>query len=244
MIRRLVPVIALAAMIVACGSPLQRAVNSLVEQARLDDPQVSATYNDNKDLLESAEAVPLWIDLLQNNDSPKVQRWAASILGNIGDESSLSALAGAVSSSNREVREAAVDSLRQFDPAMASGAFVQVLQTGNRDGQAAALGEMSRLQIQDPGAVAAIAAVAGSGDELMGTNALNTLADIGDDEAVAAIVAIAGDTSQSMRLRSHAIDMLGHVENATVADKVQELIGALRNEEGAEELLSKARGLS
>ena len=98
--------IVLLALCGACGSPLERAAGRLVEQARLDDPQVNETYQQNKELLESPEAVPLWIETLQSDDSPKVKRWAAVLLGNIGDETALPALTAALSADDRDLRDA------------------------------------------------------------------------------------------------------------------------------------------
>lgn len=244
MTRRLIALFALAVLAIGCGSPLENAVSSLVEQARLDDPQVSATYGDNRELLESAEAIPLWVDTLQNDESPKVKQWAATILGNIGDASALPALADAMSMGDRDVREACVNSIKQFDSELASGAFVRVLQTGHRDATAVALGEMSRLEVHDAQAVDAVATVARSGDELVGNTAVNTLSDIGGDGAVDALATIVGDATVPMRVRSHALDTLGRMDHPMVGSKLEELVEQLSNEDGADELLTRARELS
>ncbi len=244
MTRRLIALSALAALAIGCGSPLENAVGSLVEQARLDDPQVSATYSDNRELLESVEAIPLWIDTLENDESGKVKRWAATILGNIRDPSALPALADAMSAGDRDVREACVNAIKQFDAAQASGAFVRVLETGSRDATAVALGEMSRLEAHDPKAVGAVSAVAMAGDELVGNTAVNTLGDIGGDAAVDALGEIVGDSGVPMRVRSHALDILSRTDSPMVAGKLEELVERLGNEEGTEELVAKARELS
>ena len=174
--RRAIAALALAAFAVACGSPLQNAANRLIEQVRLGDPLANQTYTENEELLLSAEAVPIWTDALENSDSPQVQAWAAQMLGAIGDESTLPVLAAAMAG-NRDVRDAAVDAIRQFPDAPAGSAFVMALESGNRDAEATALAQISRLET--PEAVDVVAGIAGRGDSLTSRSALVTLGDIG-----------------------------------------------------------------
>ena len=60
--RRAIGALTLLAVTVACGSPVQRATNKLMEQVRLGDPLARETYEEDKDLLLSSEAVPIWTE--------------------------------------------------------------------------------------------------------------------------------------------------------------------------------------
>ena len=93
--QRQLAVILLASVLAACGTPLENATSTFKEQVRLGDPDAQQTFADNRELFESAEALPIWLDALANADSPQVQLWAATLIGNIGDSSALPALADA-----------------------------------------------------------------------------------------------------------------------------------------------------
>jgi len=238
--RRVIGAFVLMVLTVACGSPVQKAANKLIEQVRLGDPLAQQTYAQQKDLLESAEALPIWIEALQNGDSPQVKEWAAQILGNIGDPSALQALAGALSGP-RNVRDAAVAAIKQFPEDQAAAAFVAALESGERDGQAVALAQLSRLRPEE--AVEAVAAIAASDDELLSRTAIDTLGDIGGDAAAEALVALVIDPQIGVDSRRQALMNLGRVERAEA--QIQEAIASLEaaDDEASSDLLKAAKAL-
>ena len=233
--RRLLAALLLASLTVACGSPLENAAGAFMEQIRLGDPAAQQTYAENRELLESAEALPIWTDAVANADSPQVRRWAATLIGNIGDESSLPALSAAMSDA-REVRDAAIDAIGQFEPAAAAGAFASALSEGSRDAQTPALAALARMGADADPAIDAIAAAAGSDESIVANTAVNTLGDIGTDNAVAALSAMATDTAVDMGRRRSAIQALQRVENPAAAAALTEIGAAIAEEEGADDL--------
>lgn len=233
--RRLLPAILLAALTVACGSPLENAAGAFMEQIRLGDPAAQQTYAENRELLESAEALPIWTDAIANADSPQVRRWAATLLGNIGDEASLPALAAAMSDS-RDVRDAAIDAIGQYEPPAAAGAFASALTDGERDAKTPALAALARMGADADPAVDAIAAAAGSPESIIASTAVNTLGDIGTDSAVAALAAMATDTAVDMDRRKSVIQALQRIENPGAAAALTEIGTAIAEEEGADDL--------
>lgn len=239
MYRRTVPLLVLS-LTVACGTPLENTSSQLLEQVRLGDPRAQQTYADNKELLESPEALPIWLRALEEDDSAQVQEWAAQMLGNIGDPRALPALARAMSGA-RNVRDAAADAIRQFDDQQATDAFVAVLTEGSRDAKALALAQISRTG--GTSAVQPVADVAAGDDELLAGTALNTLGDIGTAEAAAALAAIASDASIDEGRRSAAITNLGRIEAEGAAAMIEQVVAALADQEGAEALLAQAQAL-
>lgn len=235
--RRAIGALALLALTVACGSPVQRAANKLMEQVRLGDPLARQTYEEDKDLLLSPEAVPIWTEALQSSDSPQIKEWAAQLLGDIGDESSLPVLAAALSEP-RNVREAAVAAIKQFDDDQACDAFVLALESGELDAQAVALPQISRLKASR--AVPAVAIVGRSSDELVSRTAIDTLGDIGDSTAAEALVAMVTDDALQAESRAQALLNLKRIEGAE--DQLQAVLAALEEseDETAASLLEQA----
>lgn len=217
--RRVIAALALLAFTVACGSPLQNAARTLFEQISLDDPAAPATFEENKELFLSPEAVPLWVEALESNDSAKVRVWAAEILGRIGDESSLPTLAASMSDS-RDVRDAAVNAIRQFPEDQAGRAFVQAIEEGNREAQGAGLAQISRLEAVD--AVPAVALIAASGDVMISRTAIDTLGDIGDGAAAEALAALVTKTDLDSGCRRQAMLNLNRIEGT------EELVATVR----------------
>lgn len=235
--RRAIGALTLLALTVACGSPVERATNKLMEQVRLGDPLARETYEENKDLLLSAEALPIWTEALQNNDSPQIKQWAAQLLGDIGDESSLPVLAAALSET-RDVREAAVAAIKQYDDQQACDAFVLALESGEREAQAVALPQISRLKASR--AVPAVATVGRSDDELVSRTAIDTLGDIGDSTAADALAAMVTDAELGAASRAQALRNLRRIEGAE--DKLEAALAALQeaDDETAAALLEQA----
>lgn len=229
--------IALALLAVACGSPLENTSSELIEQVRLGDPLAEETYAENRELLESEEALPIWMDALENHQSPQVRQWAARMLGNIGDPEAIPALAAAMSQ-GRDVRDAAVTAIKQFPEEQAVEAFVMVLSEGNREAKSVALTQVSRLGADE--AIPAVAAVAAEGAGILSETATNTLGDLGSDEAAAALATLILDDSLSDETRESAIINLGRVDSEGAAEHVEIVISGLE-EEGAEDLLARAR---
>lgn len=229
-------VLVLAFAVAACGSPVENATATLIEQVRLGDPLAQQTYAENQELLESEEAFSIWMDTLRNSDSPQVQSWAAQMLGNIGNPEALPALAEAMDGS-RGVRDAAVGAIRQFEQEQSTEAFVTVLENGSRDAQAIALAQLSRVGGDD--AIDAVQTVAMSGDPLLGTTATNTLGDIGSPAAASALADMASDPALPADVRSSAIANLARLDS--VDEEMARVIASLEAEEGADELLAQAQ---
>ena len=231
--RNRLPLIVLALAIVACGSPLDNASSSFIEQVRLGDPAAQQTYAENRELMESAEALPIWTDALANADSPQVQVWAATLIGNIGDPSALPALATAMEVS-RDVRDAAVSAIGKFDVDAAVGAYVLAVESGNREAQAGALAALSRMGSEASGAVPAVAGLATSGQALIADTAINTLGDLGSDEAAAALGGIAMSATVDMDLRARAIQSLRRIESDVATATLAAVATAVADEAAAQ----------
>lgn len=233
--QRQLAVILLASLLAACGTPLENATNTFKEQVRLGDPDAQQMFSDNRELFESAEALPIWLDALANADSPQVQRWAATLIGNIGDSSALPALADAMSG-NRAVRDAAIDAIGRFDAEDAAGAYALALQSGSRDAQAPALAALARMGPDAASAVKAIGTAAAASEALIANTAVSTLADIGTDGAVASLADLATNTGLDVARRRNAIKSLQRVDSEAAAAALAEISIALADEEGADEL--------
>lgn len=233
--RRVLAIVILTGLLVACGTPLENAMSTFVEQVRLGDPAAQQTYADNRELLESAEAVPMWVEQLETAEAPAVKRWAANILGNVADESSVQALSNAMSDANRDVRDAATDAIAKFDPEIASRAYADALD-GSRDAQAAALAAIARMGSDAQGAVDAVANLASQGGDLLADTAMNTLADIGSAEAATELGNLAMNTSLSMEQRVHAVQALQRVDDPAAQEVLSQVSAAIAEEEGADEL--------
>ncbi len=242
MIRRFPLVLAL--LVAACGSPLENASQLLVEQVRLGDPLAQQTYDENIEILESAEALPIWLDTLANDESDQVKEWAAQIVGNIGDASALPALTAAMSDS-RDVRDAAVAAIRQFDDTAAAGAFAQALANGSRDAQIASLSQLSRLETGAELAVGAVAVTAASSDELVARTSVDTLSDIANDEACAALAGVVTNSAVSVEMRAYGLSALGRIQNDASAAQIDTVVAALQDsdDDAAADLLAQARAL-
>jgi len=233
--QRQLAVILLASVLAACGTPLENAASTFKEQVRLGDPDAQQTFSDNRELFESAEALPIWLDALENADSPQVQRWAATLIGNIGDASALPALATAMSSS-RPVRDAAIDAIASFEVEEAAGAYAMALREGTRDAQAPALAALARMGADAASVVKAVATVAAADDSLIAKTAVNTLADIGTDGSAASLADLATNVALDMDRRRSAIQALQRIDSEAAAAQLAEIATVLADEEGADEL--------
>jgi len=225
---------------IACGSPVDNATSTLIEQVRLGDPLAQSTYAENKELLESAEAVPIWISVLQTDESASVQQWAAQILGTVGDEAALPALVSAMSA-QRDVRDAAVDAIRQFPDEVAARAFSDALQSDNRDARVTALGQLGRLG--DASATAAVVESIHSGEPLVAQTAINTLGDLGGADAAAALGDLVLNADMESDMRSAALSNLGRLDPAVAGGQIERVIAALEEQEDASGLLDAARSM-
>lgn len=223
---------------IACGSPVENATSTLIEQVRLGDPLAQSTYAENKELIESEEAVPIWIAELQGAEDIQVRVWAAQILGSTTPESALPALVGAMADV-RDVRDAAIDAIRRYPDETAVQAFSDALQSDSRDAQAAALGQLARLG--NTSATAAVAGVARGDNPLVAQTAVNTLGDLGGPDAAAALGEMVVDSSLSMDIRSAALSNLGRIDAELAAAQLETIVTALEGQEDAAELLEAAR---
>jgi len=233
--QRQLAAILLTTVLAACGTPLENAASTFKEQVRLGDPDAQQTFSDNRELFESAEALPIWLDALENADSPQVQRWAATLVGNIGDPSALPALADAMSG-NRALRDAAIDAIGRFDATEAAGAYVDALENGSREAQAPALAALARMGPDAASAVPAIATAVAATEALIANSAVNTLADIGTDGAAESLADLATNTALDMNRRRSAIQALQRIDSELATAKLAEISTVLADEEGADEL--------
>lgn len=240
MMRRSLFLLTLTLAASACGSAAENAVSTLIEQVRLGDQRAAATYEENKELIDSAEVRPIWIEALRADESPAVRTWAAEILGASGDASALPELVAAMSS-EREVRDAAVDAIRSFPTEQAAAAFADALRNGNRDAQVTSLGQIARLGGDT--ATEAVVAAARSGDDLVSKTAVNTLGDLATDAAAAALGALIIDAALDPQLRTSAVSNLGRIESSAASDHLAAAIEILTGQAGAEELLAAAQQL-
>ncbi len=240
MIRRTLATLLLVAT-AACGSATDAAVNEVIEQVRLGDPLAQRNYAENKELLESAEAVPRWVDALATHESPAVQKWAAQMLGNIKDPTTIAALTSALGSS-REVRDAAAAAIGGFSEEEAIDAYIAAVESDDRDAQTTALSLISRLPL--PAAVPAVAGLARAGG-LVGKQAINTLGDIGDATAAEQLAQIALDGALEGDVRAAALQTLGRIEGDAASGQLDSLVESLdaASDEASAELLETARGL-
>lgn len=230
-------VVVLAALgtVAACAGPTESAVNEIVEQVRLDDPAAQSTYAQNRELLESEEALPLWIDYLENDSDPDVRRWAAIALGNIGDPEAVPALTAGLHG-ERDVREAATGALSQIGEEEAAAAFADALaaEDASRDTRIHCLVQLARMENADH--IDDIVEVARSSDSLVAETAINTLGDIGSEEAVKPLGEIATDPSTDPAIRRAAIINLGRIGGEAARAELEAVQAALEGEENAEEL--------
>ena len=238
--KRLLVTLVSAFVAVACGSPMENAVNTLKEQVRLGDPLAQSTFAENQELLTSPDAVPLWLAALATDESDNVKAWAAQILGNGKDPRALDALTTALDDS-REVRDAAVSAIRQFDDEVAAQAFANGLQSESRDALAVCLAQLGRLQ--RPESIPAVAAAARSPHVLIAKEAVGTLSAIGGQRTVEPLRTIATDASLPIEIRRPAIINLGRIEDQSAVDALQAVADALQ-EQGDDELLDLSRETS
>jgi HEAT repeat protein len=241
MYRRFVGAIVLLLLAVGCGSPAQRAVNELIGQVALDDPQASVTYNENREILESAEALPLWIAALQTSASPEVQTWAARLLGRIGDPEAVPVLSEALQNGQRDVQEAAASALMLIGEEQAEEAFIAAIKDGNRDAKIHCL-----IQLESMGslnAIPAIAEAAKADDALLASSAVTALAGIGSPAAAAPLADLAIDWTVAPDVRQAAVLALGRLAGTgpEVAENLQRVVTEIEGQEGIEELQALAQ---
>ena len=242
MYRRLIGTVVLLLLAVGCGSPTQRAVNQLIEQVALDDPMASVTYNENREALESAEAMPLWIAALQTSASPQVQTWAARLLGRIGSPEAVPALIDALQNGERDVQAAAASALLLIGEDEAEEAFIASLSEGNRDAKIHCLIELEKM-----GSEKAIAAIAETArlpeDALLASSAITALAGIGSPLAATPLADLAIDWTVAADIREAAIIGLGRLAGTgpEVAENLQRIVTEIEGQEGIEELQALAQ---
>lgn len=220
-----------------CASNTESAVNELIEQVRLQDPQAMMSYQETQELVESPEALPLWIEALENDPSAEVKEWAARLLGRIGDPQAAPALTEALDGP-RKVREAAGASLLQIGEEEAEAAFIEALKNGSRDAQIYCLVELERLGSSD--AAPAIADVVRDGDPFAAQTAVNTLGGLDVPTSAEALAGLAADTSLPEDIRRQTISNLGRLSVAEADQHLEQLV-ALLEEQGEGELAAAAR---
>ena len=224
---------------VGCAGGSGGPLSTLMDQVRLDDPLADRTYIQNQDVIEVSESVPALIEYLSNDESPKVNAWAALILGRIGDPQAVPALTAALSNNDADTRNRAVGALSLIGETEAEEAFIEALRSGNRDARITALVELEKtLSIN---AIPAIADTARANDGMVSKNAIDTLGGIGDASSTAPLVEIALSTNMDDNLRRAAIMNLHRMTIPEATAGLQEVIAGLAGQEGTDELLQLAR---
>jgi HEAT repeat protein len=230
---------ALSVFTLGCAGGSGGPLNDLMEEVRLDDPLADRTYIQNQNVIEVPESIPALIEYLSNDESPKVNAWAALILGRIGDPQAVPALTAALSNTDADTRNRAVGALSLIGETEAEGAFIEALQSGTRDARITALVELEKtLSIN---AIPAIADTARANDGMVSKNAIDTLGGMGDASATAPLVELALSTNLDNNLRRAAIMNLHRMTIPEASAGLQEVISGLAEQEGADELLQLAR---
>ena len=193
MLRRTAVIFALVLFTVACSGGSGGAVQDLMEQVRLDDPLADRTYQEQREQIETPEAIPALTEYLANDESANVRAWSALILGRIGDAQAVPALTAALSDPDAGTRDRAVSALGQIGEAEAEDAFIEALASGSREAKITVLVELERAASVK--AIPTIAETARAGDGMVSKNAIDTLGGIGDASAAAPLVELALDTS-------------------------------------------------
>jgi len=240
MLRRIALIITLATLTAACGGS-GGALNDLFEQARLDDPLVTRTYQENREVIEVPASIPTLADHLQNDPSPEVRQWCATILGRIGqpDPQALAALTAALSDEDPDTRDRAVNALQQIGEDQAEAAYIEALRSGSRDAKITVLVELEKAMSVN--AVPAIVELAKANEGMVSKNAIDTLGGIGDVSGVAPLVEIALDPNMPENLRHAAILNLGRIDLPEADAGLQEVISGLSEQPGTEALQEFAR---
>ncbi|MFQ5743287.1 MAG: HEAT repeat domain-containing protein [Acidobacteriota bacterium] len=238
MSRRFIGTVALLVFTLGCASNTEKAVNELLEQVRLDDPQANVTYQDNAEVVESPEALPLWINALENEESPQVRLWAARLLGRIGDPQAATALTAALNGP-RAVRKAAAAALLQIGEEYAEDAFIAALQSGPRETHIECLVQLEKMHSSK--ALPTITKVAHSQEPLVAESAVNALGGIGDPAAVEPLIALATDQTLRMQVRHAAIINLGRLSGPEATAGLEQVVQELKQQDGADTLLGLAQ---
>lgn len=240
MLRRIALIITLVTLTIACGGS-GSALDDLFEQARLNDPLVTRTYQENREIIEVPASIPTLADHLQNDPSPEVRQWCATILGRIGepDPQALAALTAALSDENQDTRDRAVAALQQIGEDQAEAAYIEALRSGSRDAKITVLVELEKAMSVD--AVPAIVELAKANEGMVSKNAIDTLGGIGGVSAVAPLVEIALDPDMPENLRHAAILNLGRIDLPEADAALQEVITGLSEQPGTEALQEFAR---
>lgn len=241
MYRRFFGTVILMLLVVGCGSPAQRAVNELIGQVALDDPMASVTYNENREVLESEDALPLWIAALQTSASPEVQTWAARLLGRIANPEAIPALSEALQNGQRDVQEAAASALVLIGEEQAEEAFIAAVKDGNRDAKILCLVKLE--QMASLNAIPAIAEAAHAPDAMLASSAITALTGIGSPEAATPLADLAIDWTVATEVREAAIIGLGRLAGTgpEVAENLQRVVTEIEGQEGSEELQALAQ---
>jgi HEAT repeat protein len=239
MFRRFLPVLVLALVAGACSAGASGPLGELLEQVRLDDPLADRTYQQNQEAIETTSSIPILLDHLANDPSPKVRQWCALILGRIGDPQAVPGLTAALSDTDGGTRERAAVALGQIGEDVAEDAFIEALEGGSRDAKMFAMIELEKNASVK--AIPAIAALARADDALISRNATNALGGINDPSAVAPLAEIAVDSSLSEPLRRQAIMNLGRISAPEARTALQGVAEQLGQQEGAEALAQLAR---
>lgn len=239
MSRRILAPVVVLALAVGCAGGAESAVNQLAEQVRLNDPLATQTYEQSREQLESQEALPLWIDLLQEDPNNDVKLWAARILGNIGDPQAVPALTSALDAP-KPVREEAANALLKIGEEEAAQAFTEALPDASSEAQIFLLVELEELDATD--SIPAVVEVARGDSSLVAEAAITSLAGFGEAAVVAEPLRdLALDEGLDISVRQAAIRALGRVEGPEADQALQAVVDGLQEQGAAEELVTLAQ---
>lgn len=224
MLRRIALLIVVTTAVAACGGGAEGALNTLIEQVRLDDPLSDQTYQENRELIEVPESIPMLTEHLSEDSSAKVRQYCALILGRIGDPQAVPALTAALSDSDAGVRDRAITALQQISEEEAEQAFIAALGSGSDQAKVGVLVELERAGSSN--AIPAIAELA-RGEGIAADTAVDTLGGIGGAAAVAPLVEMALDANLPEDKRRAAILNLGRIDDPAAEAGLEEVLTGL-----------------
>ena len=168
--------------------------------------------------LEDARAAADLIKVLKD-DNRLVRLAAAYAVGKVRDKSATPDLIAKLSDRDREMREAAATSLGQIADPAAVNTLIAALRDPVDKVREQAAASLGRIAPSDAAALAAIAAIAGGGDEGARSAAVFSLGRIGNAGSVAPLAArLDAKTEPSVTVRRRAAQALGEIKSPTALE--------------------------
>jgi HEAT repeat protein len=191
---------------------------------------------------ETTEAIPVLVQVAQNDTDMRVRRKAAEALGEIEDSAVVEPLRSlALQSSDTGVARAAIEALSE-QGAIARPALVEIVRSGRsvdlREEAIEALGEIEG----EPAVVADLLAIMSSAKEpQLQQGAIEALGEIELPQAEDALAQIAR-TSTSPEVRRQAIEALADHETESAGESLARLYDSEKDESVKEEIIDALEG--